>query len=453
MAAKTVILGGGESGVGAAVLAQRQGFEVFLSDAGKIKDKYRKVLLQHEIAFEEKKHTPSLILDADEIVKSPGIPDDVSIVEEARKNTVPVISEIEFAGRFTDAKTICITGSNGKTTTAMLTWKMLKDAGFNVGLAGNVGKSFAMQVAQNDFDIYVLEISSFQLDGMYDFRAGIAVLLNITPDHLDRYGNSFESYTASKFRITANQRNDDAFVYCYDDAVIRKMLDRHPVNSVCYPFSIRRREAHLAAWLNEDKDEFLNSQMIVNIKDDKMIMTLQELALSGKHNVYNSMAAAIAARLSDIRKENIQQSLREFQGVEHRLEHVATIRGIDFINDSKATNVNSTWYALENASRPVIWIAGGQDKGNDYSSLVPIVAKKVKAIICLGKDNTKIKNAFAKHVGAIIETQSAEEAVNVAYHLGNKGDMVLLSPACASFDLFVNYEDRGNRFRNAVLNL
>ncbi len=453
MAAKTVILGGGESGVGAAVLAQQQGFEVFLSDAGRIKEKYKKVLLQHEISFEEGKHTPSLILDADEIVKSPGIPGQVDIVKAARQKMIPVISEIEFAGRFTRAKTVCITGSNGKTTTTLLTYKMLKDAGLNAGLAGNVGKSFALQVAQNDFDIYVLEISSFQLDGMFDFKADIAVLLNITPDHLDRYGNSFEKYAASKFRIAANQGKDDAFVYCYDDAVIRKMLDGNPVGSTCYPFSIRRKDEHLAAWLEEDKDEFLNSQMIVNIKDDKMIMTLQELALSGKHNVYNSMAAAIAARLNDIRKENIQQSLTEFQGVEHRLEYVATIRGIDFINDSKATNVNSTWYALENASKPVIWIAGGQDKGNDYSSLVPIVDEKVKAIICLGKDNTKIKKAFSEHVGAIIETQSAEEAVNVAYHLGRKGDTVLLSPACASFDLFINYEDRGNRFRNAVFNL
>ena len=453
MAKKIAILGAGESGVGAAVLAQKKGFEIFLSDKGKIDDKYKKVLSQFEISYEEGKHSEDLILCADEIIKSPGIPDDVSIIRKARANRINVISEIEFAGRFTNAKTICITGSNGKTTTTLLTYKILKDAGFNVGLAGNVGKSFAFEVAQNDYEYFVLEISSFQLDGMFDFKADIAVLLNVTPDHLDRYDYDFDKYAASKFRITRNQSRNDALIYCCDDTEILKMIDKRPVQSGLYPFSIRQTDENLAAWLVEDKNQFLNSQMIININAEKMVMTLHDMALAGKHNVYNSMAAAIAARLVDIRKENIQQSLAEFQGVKHRLEYVATIRGIDFINDSKATNINSTWYALENSNKPVIWIAGGQDKGNDYQSLVSLVSKKVKVIICLGLENTKIKDAFEQHVGAVIETGNADEAVKIAYQLGQKGDMVLLSPACASFDLFKNYEDRGNQFRTAVLNL
>ncbi len=452
MAKKITILGAAESGVGAAVLAQKKGFEVFLSDKGKIEDKYRKVLSQFEIRYEEGKHT-EVILDADEIVKSPGIPDRVPIIEDALAKRIPVISEIEFAGRYTNAKTICITGSNGKTTTSMLTYKMLKDAGFNVGLGGNVGQSFALQVAQNDFDYFVLEISSFQLDGMFDFKADIAVLLNITPDHLDRYNYDFGKYAASKFRIIRNQSPEDAFIYCDDDAVIAEMIGQQKILSKLYPFSIKRTDKTLAAWLVEDKNEFLNSRLNIKIKAETMVMTLQEMALVGKHNVYNSMAAAIASRLLDIRKESIQQSLMEFQGVKHRLEYIATIRGINFINDSKATNINSTWYALENSSRPVIWIAGGQDKGNDYASLLPLVKEKVKAIICLGLENAKIKEVFGAHVGAIIETRSADEAVKFSYQLGQKGDVVLLSPACASFDLFKNYEDRGNQFRTAVLNL
>lgn len=453
MAKKIAILGAGESGVGAAVLAQKKGFEVFLSDKGKINEKYKTVLSQFEIRYEEGKHSEALIFKANEIIKSPGIPDRVPLIERAHTMRIPVISEIEFAGRFTDAKTICITGSNGKTTTALLTYKMLKDAGLNVGLAGNVGQSFAMELAQNDFEYFVLELSSFQLDGMFDFRANIAVLLNITPDHLDRYDHNFKKYAASKFRITRNQSNDDALIYCDDDAEIAKFLNEKPVQSRLYPFSIRQTDENLAAWLMEDKNEFLNSQLNININTEKMIMTLHDMALAGKHNVYNSMAAAIAARLLDIRKETIQESLTEFQGVVHRLEYIATIRGVDFINDSKATNINSTWYALENANKPVVWIAGGQDKGNDYEELLPLVKEKVKAIICLGLENEKIKEAFEQHVGAIIETGSAEEAVNISYKLGQKGDTVLLSPACASFDLFKNYEDRGNQFRTAVLNL
>jgi UDP-N-acetylmuramoylalanine--D-glutamate ligase len=450
---KIAILGAGESGVGAAVLAREKGFKIFLSDKGKVNDKYKKVLSQFDINYEEGKHSENLILDADEIIKSPGIPDHVPIVEKANATGIPVISEIEFASRFTGAKTICITGSNGKTTTTLLTYKMLKDAGFNVGLGGNVGQSFAMQVAGNDFDYFVLEISSFQLDGMFDFKADIAVLLNITPDHLDRYDYDFRKYAASKFRIIRNQSQHDAFIYCDDDPVIVEMLKQQETRQKRYPFSIKQTGETLAAWLEEDKNNFLNSRLNVNIKAEKMVMTLQEMALVGKHNVYNSMAAAIAARLLDIRKESVQQSLTEFQGVKHRLEYVATIRGIDFINDSKATNINSTWYALENSNKPVIWIAGGQDKGNDYAALLPLVQEKVKAIICLGLDNSRIKEAFANHVGGIIETRSANEAVSYAYQLGQKGDAVLLSPACASFDLFKNYEDRGNQFRTAVLNL
>jgi len=453
VAKKIAILGAGESGVGAAVLAQKNGVEIFLSDRGKVNDKYKKVLSQFDIKYEEGMHSEDLILDADEIIKSPGIPDWVPIVEKAHAKGIPVISEIEFAGRFTDAKTICISGSNGKTTTTLLCYKMLKDAGLNVGLGGNVGQSFAMQVAENDFDYFILEISSFQLDGMFDFKADIAVLMNITPDHLDRYNYDFDKYAASKFRILRNQSTRDAFIYCDDDPVIVEMLKQQDTPQALYPFSIKRTDNTLAAWLVEDKNEFLNSQLNINIKAEKMVMTLQDMAMVGKHNVYNSMAAAIAARLLDIHKESVQQSLAGFQGVKHRLEYVATIRGIDFINDSKATNINSAWYALENSRKPVIWIAGGQDKGNDYEALLPLVQEKVKAIICLGSDNARIKEVFADHVGAIIETRSADEAVKYSYKLGQKGDAVLLSPACASFDLFKNYEDRGNQFRTAVLNL
>jgi len=453
MSKKIAILGAGESGVGTAVLARKNRMEVFLSDNGKVNEKYKKVLSQFGINYEEGKHSEQRILDADEIIKSPGIPDHVPLVEKAKAAGIPVISEIEFAGRYTTAKKICITGSNGKTTTTMLCYKMLKDAGLNVGIGGNVGQSFALQVAENDFEYFVLEISSFQLDGMFDFKADIAVLLNVTPDHLDRYNYDFNRYAASKFRILRNQMQQNAFIYCADDPVIVNHLNQQLIIPALYPFSIKQTNENQAAWLVEDKNEFKNSQLNIKINAEKMAMTLQEMALVGKHNVYNSMAAAIAARLLDIRKESVQQSLREFQGVRHRLEYVASIRGIDFINDSKATNINSTWYALENSNKPVIWIAGGQDKGNDYRSLLPLVRQKVKAIICLGLDNTRIKEVFTDHVGAIIETRTAEEAVKYAYNLGQKGDAVMLSPACASFDLFKNYEDRGDQFRTAVLNL
>ncbi len=441
---KLVILGAGESGAGTARLAKKKGFEVFVSDAGKIKEKYKDVLSQAEIEFEEGKHSESRILEAIEVVKSPGIPDKIPLIRKIRKKQIPVISEIEFAARYTDAKKICITGSNGKTTTTLLTWHMLKKAGLNAGLAGNVGKSFAAQVADHAFDYYVLEISSFQLDGMFDFRADIAVLLNITPDHLDRYDHKFQNYVDSKFRITQNQNASDAFIYCMDDPVILKEIE-HRQNLLArqYPFSIFQQPPDEGAWIK-------NNQLIVNIKPNLMQMTLEKLALQGKHNIYNSMAAGIAGRILDIRKDIIKESLSDFQNVEHRLEHVARIHGVDFINDSKATNVNATWYALESMQNKVVWIAGGIDKGNDYSLLKDLVKKHVKAIICLGKDNTNIINAFKNDVETIIETTDMDEAVKLGLHFGKMDDVVLLSPACASFDLFENFEERGNKFKQAV---
>ena len=437
------ILGAGESGVGAAVLAKKNNFNVFVSDNGQIKQEYKNVLLQHDIKFEEGKHSNNLILDADEVIKSPGIPDNSAVIQEIRKKGIPVISEIEFAARYTQAKKICITGSNGKTTTTLLTYHILKKAGYKVGLAGNVGNSFALQVAENDFDYYVLEISSFQLDGMYSFKADIAVLMNITPDHLDRYDNNFMNYADSKFRIVQNQTTADALIYCFDDDVIVTELAKRNVQSKLYPFSIQKSFAGEGAYIKE-------KELIINIKENITSMRLDELALQGKHNAYNSMAAGIASRLLEIRKETIKQCLSDFQNIEHRLERVANIHGIEFINDSKATNVNSTWYALESMQKPVIWIVGGLDKGNDYSLLKNLVKAKVKAIICLGIDNKKLYSAFADLVPTIEETQDIKEAVNMAYHLGVPDDVVLLSPACASFDLFENYKDRGNQFKTAV---
>ncbi len=383
------ILGAGESGVGAAILAKKKGFEVFVSDFGTIKNKYKNVLSQFEIKFEEGKHTEGIILDANEVVKSPGIPDNVNIIRKIQSKNIPVISEIEFAGRYTNAKKICITGSNGKTTTTLLTYHILKKAGLNVGLAGNVGKSFAWQVAENDFDFYVLEISSFQLDGMFDFKADIAILLNITPDHLDRYDNDFQKYTNSKFRIIRNQLHGDSFIYCQDDAVLLSEIEKRNIIPKQYPFSIKNKIPGQGAWAD-------HKNITVNIEPNKFNMTLETLALQGKHNTYNSMAASVAAKLLDIRKDVIKESLSDFQNVEHRLEFVARIHGIDFINDSKATNVNASWYALESMQNKVIWIAGGIDKGNDYSLLKDLVALKVKAIICLGKNNENIIKAFAK---------------------------------------------------------
>jgi UDP-N-acetylmuramoylalanine--D-glutamate ligase len=446
MSKKIAILGAGESGTGAAVLAKKQGFRVWLSDSGKIKEKYKNVLSHYEIAFEEGRHTEEEILDADEVIISPGIPLTTALVRKIKAKMIPVISEIEFAARFTNARKICITGSNGKTTTTLLIHHILKNAGFNVGLAGNVGESFAMQVATKEFDWYVLEISSFQLDSMFDFKAEIAVLTNITPDHLDRYEYKFENYIDSKFRITQNQTSADAFIYCLDDEVSAAGVSRRILNAQIYTTTCQPGNTTANAYCFENKIQ-------ITTNTNFFTMTLEELALQGKHNVYNSMAASIASKLVDIRSESIRQSLSAFENVPHRLEFVARIHGIDFINDSKATNVNSAWYALETADSPIIWIAGGVDKGNDYAKLEELVSQKVKAIICLGVDNTKIIETFGSRVEAIYETQSAEQAVLTAYTIGKKGDTVLLSPACSSFDLFDSYEERGDRFKKAVRDL
>ncbi len=441
---RLVILGGGESGVGTAVLAQKKGFEVFLSDKGKLKEKYKNVLSKTGIKWEEEKHSEDLILNADEVVKSPGIPDKADLIKALNKKGIPVISEIEFAGRYTNAKKICITGSNGKTTTTLLTYHMMQKAGLNVGLAGNVGKSFAMQVAENDFDFYVLELSSFQLDGMFEFKADIAILLNITPDHLDRYDYKLENYADSKFRIIQNQTELDAFIYCIDDEVTMKTITTKNIKAKQYPISIKQ-ELEIGAYLKE------NNQLIINTNNtNPLFMTIQELALQGKHNIYNSMAAGVTGKLVEIRKETIRESLSDFHNIDHRLELVGNVHGIEFINDSKATNVNSTWYALESMNNPVILILGGVDKGNDYSMLNDLVKAKVKAIICLGTDNKKIIKAFGGMVETILEAKSAKEAVAQSYKIGKKGDTVLLSPACASFDMFENYEDRGTQFKQAV---
>jgi UDP-N-acetylmuramoylalanine--D-glutamate ligase len=443
-----VILGSGESGIGSAILAQAKGFSVFVSDKGLIKEKYKSQLIENNIAFEEGVHSEDLILNAIEIIKSPGIPDKADLVVKAKEKNIPVISEIEFAGRYTNAKTICITGSNGKTTTTLLTYHILKKAGYNVGLGGNVGKSFAYQVAKENFDYYVLELSSYQLDGMYDFKADIAVLLNITPDHLDRYEYKFENYVASKFRITQNQTKNDAFIYCADDAVMQEFMKHHPIKAQLIPFSIKKTIEGNGAFLNEN-------EIILNYNNNPkpLTMTIEQLALAGKHNVYNSMAASLAARIVDIRKDIIRESLEDFENAEHRLEFVASINGIEFINDSKATNVNSTWYALESMQKPTVLILGGQDKGNNYEELVDLVKEKVKAIVCLGVDNKKIIKAFKGTVETIVEASSAVEAVAMSYKLASKGDAVLLSPACASFDMFQNYEDRGVQFKSAVRGL
>ncbi len=444
---RLVILGGGESGVGTAVLALQKGFDVFLSDKGKIKDKYKDVLSTYGIKWEEGQHTVELILNADEVVKSPGIPDKAELIKELHKKNIPVISEIEFAGRYTKAKTICITGSNGKTTTTLLTYHILKNAGVKALLAGNVGKSFAMQVAEedtNEVEYYVLELSSFQLDGMYNFRANIAILLNITPDHLDRYNYEMQNYVDSKFRIIQNQTEEDAFIYCMDDEVIKRELPKKNIKAQQYPISIQQQVERGACLIE-------NNQLTININNtNPLIMTIQELALQGKHNLYNSMASGVAAKLVGIRKNAIRESLSDFHNIEHRLEVIGNVHGIEFINDSKATNVNSTWYALESMNNPVILILGGVDKGNDYSILTDLVKQKVKAIICLGTDNAKIVRAFKGVVDTIVEANSAKSAVDQAYKLGKKGDTVLLSPACASFDLFEDYEDRGIQFKEAV---
>jgi UDP-N-acetylmuramoylalanine--D-glutamate ligase len=443
---RIVILGGAESGIGVAILATKKNFDVSVSDSGRIKNEYKHVLLHNEIIFEEGKHSEKLCLQADEVIKSPGIPDNVPIVQKLKEHNIPVISDIEFAARYTDAKKICITGSNGKTTTSMLTFHIMKKAGMNVGLAGNIGKSFAWQVAENNFDYYVLEISSFQLDYMFRFKADVALITNITPDHLDRYGYKFQNYVDSKFRIIQNQTAKDYFIYCADDPVTIAELKKRKIPSSKIPFSLSEMK-------DGDRAYVKNNEMIINILTNKYKMGLENLALPGKHNIYNSLAAGINSRLFEIRKDVIKESMSEFQGVEHRLEFVTRVHGIEFINDSKATNVNSTWFALESMVRPVIWIVGGLDKGNDYSCLKPLVMKKVKAIVCLGTDNAKIFEEFASLVPIIKETSSAEEAVQTSYTLGMQGDVVLLSPACASFDLFNNYEDRGMQFKRYVYDL
>lgn len=445
MPEKIVILGAGESGVGAAILAQKQGMEAFVSDAGKIKPEYRQILTDYRIEFEEGGHTESRVLGASRVVKSPGIPEKAPLIKKLHETGIPVISELEFAFPFTRAKHICITGSNGKTTTTLMTYHILTKAGLNVGLAGNVGKSYARQMAEADFDFYVLEISSFQLDGMYDFRADIAILMNITPDHLDRYEYKFQNYIDSKFRILQNMRPEDYFIWCGDDPVTRDEVAKRSIVPQQLPFGFDR-VYRPGGWV---ADELLN----IDINNNPFNMSIFDLSMQGKHNAYNSMASGIASRVLEIRKDTIRESLTDFQGVEHRLEPVIKVHGIEFINDSKATNVNSTWYALESMKGKVVWIVGGIDKGNDYSMLYSLVREKVKAIVCLGKDNTKIHESFYNVVDTIVDTDSMEEAVRTSYYLSEQGDVVLLSPACASFDLFENYEDRGRQFKNCVRNL
>ena len=445
MEKRIVILGAGESGTGSAVLAKTKGFDVYVSDIAKIKPHYQEILFNYEIDWEEEQHTERLILNADEIIKSPGISDKSEIMQLVLKKEIPVISEIEFAGRYTNAKKICITGSNGKTTTTSLLHHMLRKAGLNCGIAGNVGKSFAMQVATKNYDYYVIELSSFQLDGMYEFKTDIAILLNITPDHLDRYGYSMQSYVDSKFRISRNLTEDDYFIYCSDDEITIAELERIVMRAKQLEFS-QEKKVREGAYLDQ-------GNIIVNVNDKEMSIPLSELALKGKHNTYNSMAASIASRVLDIKKEIIRESLRDFAGVEHRLERFIKVHGIEFINDSKATNVNSTWYALECMTSPTIWIVGGVDKGNDYSSLEPLVKEKVKGIICLGVDNAKLHKVFDGIVEQIQDASSMKEAVTKAYRMGQKGDTVLLSPACASFDLFKNFEDRGEQFKECVREL
>jgi UDP-N-acetylmuramoylalanine--D-glutamate ligase len=442
---KIVILGAGESGAGSAVLAKKHGFDVFVSDSSIIKDQYRGILNNQMISWEEGGHSESVILSADEVIKSPGIPENAPLVNLIRGKGIPVISEIEFAGRYAGGKKICITGSNGKTTVTNLIYHMLRKAGKNAAMTGNVGNSFAMAVAEGNYDYYVIELSSFQLDGMYEFKADLAVLMNITPDHLDRYGYKLQNYIDAKFRITRNQTKSDYLIYWDGDPIIRSELSKKQYEMTLLPFSDEKTEG-MAAYVE-------NSELILDYPKKTNLMTIHELALKGRHNTYNSMAAAIAGKVLNIRKEIIRESLADFQGVEHRLEPVITVCGINFINDSKATNVNSTWYAIECMENDIIWIVGGIDKGNDYSELFPVVKKKVKAIVCLGKDNRKIVEAFKDKVPTIVEASSMEEAVRSSYYLAKKGETVLLSPACASFDLFRNYEDRGRQFKQAVRNL
>ena len=443
---RIVVLGAGESGVGSAILAQNKGFEVFVSDMSAIKPQYKAELEKRKIPYEEKQHTETLILNADEVIKSPGIPEKAPIIKALRAQNTPIISEIEFAGRYTNAKTICITGSNGKTTTTMLTYHILCEAGYKVGLAGNVGKSFAWQVAEQEFDYYVIELSSFQLDGMYDFRADVAILLNITPDHLDRYEYKFQNYIDSKFRILQNMTKEQTFVYWSEDPVIKAELAKREISASQAPFTIE----HIAgnrAWI-EGED------LIINFENEPLKVNINDITIKGTHNMYNSMAAAVAANIMGVKNETIRRSLATFQGVEHRLEYVATIRGVRYINDSKATNVNSCWYALQSMKTPVVLILGGTDKGNDYSEIADLVREKVHTLIFMGLDNKKLNEYFGLNTNCkIVDTNSLADAVKAAYEVAQKGDTVLLSPCCASFDLFKNYEDRGEQFKQAVRQL
>ncbi|HKO78135.1 MAG TPA: UDP-N-acetylmuramoyl-L-alanine--D-glutamate ligase [Flavobacterium sp.] len=442
---RLVILGGGESGVGTAILGKKKGYEVFVSDFGKIKDSYKEVLIINGIAWEEGKHTEDLVLNADLVMKSPGIPDKSPIVKKLKSIGIAVISEIEFAAPFTKALTVGITGSNGKTTTTMLTHHLLKTAGLNVGLAGNVGKSFAWQVADNNYDFYVIELSSFQLDGIVDYRPDIAIITNISPDHLDRYDYKYQNYIESKFRITMNQTEEDFLIYDANDEAILEWLSKNKVKAKLIPFSLTD-EFTEGAYIK-------NNKMEVKINQEEFTMDTEYIALEGKHNLKNAMAATSVAKILQIRKETIRESLSNFQGVEHRLEKVLKIQNVQYINDSKATNVNSVFFALDSMNTPTVWIVGGVDKGNDYHELMSLVREKVKAIVCLGVDNKKIIDAFGNVVDIMVEVTSMNEAVRMAQRLSEKGDTVLLSPACASFDLFESYEDRGKQFKQAVKNL
>ena len=439
MVKRIVVLGAGISGVGAAVLAKKKGFEVFVSDKGKITEDNKKVLLNNEIDWEENNHTFDKILNADEVIKSPGIPDSVELIQNLKNAKIPLISEVEFAFRYTKAKIAAITGSNGKTTTTLLLGHVLKNAGYDVLVAGNIGVGFALSIAERDYDYIVLELSSFQLDGIKNFRSDVAILLNITPDHLDRYDYKLENYSASKFKITENQQEQDFLVYNADDEIVKE---------------IKTKAKKLPISLKNEQNEggFLNKNELI-IKLNNNTMTMQELALQGKHNIFNSMAAAMAARVFEVKDSVIRQSMIDFQNVEHRLEYVLTVHGIDFINDSKATNVNACWFALESMTKGVVWIVGGVDKGNDYSELAEMVDEKVKAIICLGENNQNIIDAFKDKVDTIVQASTMSEAVNQSYSLANKGETVLLSPACASFDLFANYEDRGVQFKKSARTL
>ncbi len=442
---RIVILGGGESGTGAAILAKLKGFDVWLSDMSEIASKYKSELQEYGITWEEKQHTIEKIINADEVIKSPGISDNAPVIQKIKSKNIPIISEIEFAGRYTDAKMVCITGSNGKTTTTLLTYHILKNAGLNVGLAGNVGKSLAFQVATESHDVYVIELSSFQLDNMYEFKANIAVLMNITPDHLDRYDYKMENYVNAKFRILQNQSEEDSFIYWQDDPIIAAQIKQLKIEARQFPFGENQMD-DTAAYVD-------GKEVVINANGSMMTVPKEELALQGLHNLYNSMAAGLSASLLEIKKDDIRKALEDFEAVEHRLEYVATVNGVKYINDSKATNVNSCWYALESMRTPVVLILGGKDKGNDYTEIEEFVKEKVHTIICMGKDNGKLQDFFKGKIGNIIDTHSIRDAVEQASYYAKPGDTVLLSPCCASFDLFKSYEDRGSQFKELVSKL